>query len=182
MVVSTRTFEEMALANPRLELHRGVVREKPPMSWDHTDLKSKLGFLLQGQLDRSQFRVHIDGARVRRLGGSNYIPDIAVIPTEYGAPFRGRPGVLAVYDAPLPLVVEVWSESTGTYDVDEKIPEYIARGDQEIWRLQPYERILTAKRRQSDGSYVEQTYRGGVVRCAALPDVEIDLDRLFGDV
>jgi hypothetical protein len=29
---------------------------------------------------------------------------------------------------------------------------------------------------------VEQTFRGGVVRCAALPDVEIDLDALFGDV
>jgi Uma2 family endonuclease len=82
MVVGTRTFEELALANPRLELHRGDVREKPAMSWDHTDLTSELGFLLRGQLDRRRYRVHIDGARVRRLGGSNYVPDIAVIPTE----------------------------------------------------------------------------------------------------
>jgi Uma2 family endonuclease len=182
MVVGTQTFEEMALANPRLELHRGVVREKPPMSWDHTDLKSKLGFLLQGQLDRSRYRVHIDGAHVRRLGGAYYIPDIAVVPTEYGHPFRGRPGVLAVHDAPMPLVVEVWSKSTGDYDVDDKIPEYIARGDQEIWRLHPYERTLIARRRQDDGTYLETIYRGGVVPCAALPGVEIDLDRLFEDV
>ena len=87
--------------------------------------------------------------------------------------------MLEVYQVPLPLVIEVWSRSTGTYDVDDKLPEYQRRGDLEIWRLQPYERALTAWRRQPDGSYTETVYSGGSVRPGALPGVAIDLDALF---
>ena len=76
-------------------------------------------------------------------------------------------------------MVEVWSPSTGDYDVDGKIPEYKPRGDREIWRLHPYERTLTTWVRQADGSYVETVHTGGVVRPAWLPDVAIDLAALF---
>jgi len=76
-------------------------------------------------------------------------------------------------------VVEVWSPSTGDYDVDAKLPEYHRRGDQEIWRIHPYERMLTAWRRQPDGSYTETVYTGGVVHPLAFPVVAIDLDTLF---
>ena len=181
MVVTAQTFEELALANPDrlLEMHRGVVREKPPTTWSHSDLSSELGFRLRAQLDTRRYRVHVNGARLRRPGGNYFVPDIAVIPVELGKPFRGRADVLAVYDAPLPLVVEVWSPSTGDYDVDEKLPEYQARGDREIWRLHPYDRTLRAYRRTLDGEYEQHDYRGGVVRCLALPSVEIDLDDLF---
>jgi Uma2 family endonuclease len=54
---------------------------------------------------------------------------------------------LEIYDEPLPLVAEVWSPSTGGYDVLAKLPEYRRRGDTEIWLLHPYERTLTAWRR-----------------------------------
>lgn len=91
---------------------------------------------------------------------------------------RGRPG-LEVYEGPLPLVVEVWSPSTGEYDVDTKLPEYQRRGDLEIWRLHPFDRTLIAWRRQPDGSYSESQYTGGTVRPVALPGVAIDLDTLF---
>lgn len=63
--------------------------------------------------------------------------------------------------------------------VDDKLPEYMRRGDQEIWRLHPFEQTLTAWRRQSDGGYRETTYRSGVVRSASLQGVEIDLAALF---
>jgi Uma2 family endonuclease len=75
--------------------------------------------------------------------------------------------------------VEIWPRSTGDYDVEEKLPEYQRRGDLEIWRLHPYERTLTAWRRQPDGSYTETIYTGGVVHPVALPGVAIDLDALF---
>ena len=65
------------------------------------------------------------------------------------------------------------------YDVERKLPEYRARGDLEIWRIHPYDRTLTAWRRQPDGSYVESVYRDGVVRPEWLPNVTIDLDALF---
>jgi Uma2 family endonuclease len=86
---------------------------------------------------------------------------------------------LEVYEDPLPLVVEVWSPSTGDYDVESKLVEYQRRGDLEIWLIHPYDHTLTAWRRQPDGSYAETRYDGGAVQPAALPDVTIDLDSLF---
>ena len=76
-------------------------------------------------------------------------------------------------------MVEVWSRSTGGYDVNAKLPVYMERGDLEIWRIHPYERSLTSWVRQPDGSYQESVYRGGIVSLAALPGVTIDLDELF---
>jgi Uma2 family endonuclease len=79
----------------------------------------------------------------------------------------------------LPLVVEVWSPSTGGYDIDAKIPEYRRRGDLEIWRLHPFEKTLTAWGRQPDGSYTKRVFQGGTVQPVGLPNVTIDLDALF---
>ena len=79
----------------------------------------------------------------------------------------------------MPLVVEVWSPSTGDYDVETKLQEYKRRGDAEIWRLHPYERTLIAWRLQTDGSYSETLYREGMVVPISLPNVSIDLDSLF---
>jgi Uma2 family endonuclease len=102
-----------------------------------------------------------------------------VIPSAMEQRQRGGPGHLEVYAEPLPLVVEVWSPSTGDYDVDGKLPEYQQRGDLEIWRIHPYERTLTRWVRRPDGSYSESVQRGGTVAPAALPGVTIDLDALF---
>jgi Uma2 family endonuclease len=163
----------------RLEVHRGQLREKPSMSFDHGDVTTYLGFQLAGQLDRKNYRVHVNNGRVRRTEATYYIPDLIIIPLRLADPFRGRPGVLEIYDDPLPLVAEVWSESTGDYDVEEKLPEYMKRGDREIVRLHPYERTLISWRRQPDGTYTETVYRGGKVELYALPGVFIDLDELF---
>jgi Uma2 family endonuclease len=113
-------------------------------------------------------------------GGNYRIPDVCVVPLHLVAQRRqDRPTALEIYEEPMPLVVEVWSPSTGEYDVDQKLKEYQQRGDLEIWRLHPYERTLTAWVRQPDGSYAETLYAGGVVRPAHLPGVAIDLDALF---
>ena len=94
------------------------------MTWDHTDAISYFPVLLQPQLDRRQDRVHVTGSRLRQSGSSYYIPDVAVILTEFGRDLHGRPDRLEVFAHPLPLVVEVWSPSTGDYDTDTKIPLY----------------------------------------------------------
>jgi len=183
MPVTERTFEQVVIEDPegRWELHRGRLREKPLMSWNHTDVMSYVGFQLQQQLDRRKYRVHINGARVRRSFESYYMPDVVVVPTDMGIVLRDRPKQAEILDAPLPLVIEVWSPSTGEYDVAAKLPEYQDRGDSEIWLIHPFERTLTAWRRQPDGSYVEQVYRSGRVEVASLPGVTIDLTVLFAD-
>ena len=76
-------------------------------------------------------------------------------------------------------MVEVWSPSTGHYDFATKLQGYRERGDAEIWFIHPYERTLTAWRRQPDGSYAEETYRGGPVPVVSLPGVVIDFDALL---
>lgn len=102
-----------------------------------------------------------------------------VVPDAYRAEFLDRPDTLAVFAGPLPLVVEVWSRSTGHYDVAAKLPIYQQRGDAEIWLIQPYERTLQAWRRQPDGSYMSQVHDAGSIRPIALPDVTIELASLF---
>jgi Uma2 family endonuclease len=173
-------YIRLVFASPdrQLELYDGEVREKPGVSFEHSELVIFLGYLLLRQLDRRQFSV-LGESRVRRQPASVYIPDLMVVPSALGQEFRDRPGVLAIFRDPLPLVVEIWSRSTGDYDVNAKIPEYMRRGDREIWRIQPYDKTVTVWRRQHDGSYEETLYRDGVIRPVALPNVVIDLAELF---
>ena len=179
--ITAAEYERLALEDPdhTWELHHGRLREKPGMSVEHNDFAFSLAHLLQLQLDRREFRFRVNAPRTRRSPKNYYVPDVAVVPTALDRPLRGRPGTLEVYDAPLPLVVEVWSPSTGDYDVNEKVGEYQRRGDVEIWRLHPYERTLTAWRRQPDGTYIQSLHTGGTIRPIALPHVTIDLGALF---
>jgi Uma2 family endonuclease len=181
MAIETRingeTYERLALAEPdrKWELRDGHLREKPAMTSAHNWLEVKLGHMLISQLDWSVFQVPVDAGRVRRPEATYFIPDVVVIPTSLVTPLLDQQDVLEVFDQPLPLVVEVWSRSTGDYDVEEKLTVYQQRGDLENWRIHPYERTLTTWRRQPDGSDEKSVYRDGIISPTALPGVEIDL-------
>lgn len=180
MPVSEAAFRKLALEEPdeQWELHCGTPRRKPAMTAQHNRTMTRLAGWLFQQLDQRQFDVRCNSGHVRQSAERYYIPDVAVIPVALVLPQLDQ-RALEVYDGPLPLVVEIWSPSTGDYDIEEKLVEYQRRGDLEIWRIHPYERTLTAWRRQADGSYAETTYRGGTVSPVALPGVTIDLDTLF---
>jgi Uma2 family endonuclease len=182
MPVSDATFEQVALEDPHghWELHCGRLVEKPPVTAFHADVIDRLYRRIALQLSEGDFAIRADAGRLRRGMGSYYEADLCVVPRSLvNRQKRERPRQLEVYDEPLPLVVEVWSPSTGGHDVADKIPEYQARGDIEIWRLHPFERTLTAWRRQLDGTYVETEHRGGTVEPMALPGVEIVINELF---
>jgi len=180
--LTEQAYRALALteAGRFLELWDGEPREKPAMSVAHGWTMAKLGYWLMQQLDWSEYQVRINHGRVRRTERNYFIPDVMVIPVPRVTEL-GEARSLDAYDQPLPLVAEVWSPSTGDYDVAEKLAEYQRRGDDEIWYLHPFERTLTASRRQADGTYVTVTYREGMIRPASLPSVAIDLARLFGD-
>ena len=126
--------------------------------------------------------MRVNQARLRRAEGTSYIPDVAVVPIAVvGATQRARPTRVEEYDVPLPLVIEVWSPSTGEYDVTDKLPEYQQRGDDEIWLVHPQEHWIKAWRRQLSGAYIETRYEAGVVVSASLPGVQIDLAKLFAE-
>jgi Uma2 family endonuclease len=177
--VSEETYRRLALGNLHLELHRGQLREKPGMSVEHRSVADNPLAQLYGQLDRGEYRLRANFAKLRRSADTHYIPDVAVIPTAMEQALRERPGSLDAYSEPLPLVVEIWSPSTGDYDINEKLPEYQRRGDLEIWLIHPYERTLTAWRKMPNGVYAEIVYRGGIVRPETLPGVAIELAALF---
>jgi Uma2 family endonuclease len=179
--ISEQEYRDLVLGDPDRdwELWDGILVEKPPMSRRHDDVAFFLGFLLQSQLDRDEFRVNVNGGKARYTARHYYVPDVVVIPAALVRPFANDPDVFNAYAEPLPLVVEIWSPSTGGYDTAAKLPLYRQRGDLEIWFLHPYERTMTTWRRQPDGIYTEELYRGGVVPVVSLPGVAIDLNTLL---
>ena len=180
--ISTQAYLRLALRDPdgHWELHHGTPWEKPGMSFTHNHLWLRLSILLDQQLDRDVYEVGANGGRVRISADQYYIPDVFVVPVALTTELRQRADILEAYEAPLPLVVEVWSPSTGAYDIAKKVAGYQQRGDQEIWHIHPYDKTLTAWRRQPDGTYTETSYRGGPIEPASLPGVVIDLDALLG--
>jgi len=149
------------------------------MTHAHTDVISELTYRLRDQIDRREFRVHVEGSRTKIRSGTYFVPDIAVVPTHLTAPHYDERKLLESYDEPLPLVVEVWSTSTGTYDVTAKLPEYRGRGDLEVWLVHPYDRTIRAWRRQPDGTYAETLHERGAVPVASLPSVVVKIEELF---
>jgi Uma2 family endonuclease len=182
MVIRAQTYEQVALEDPdgQWELDCGRLRQKPGMTYEHNGAAGALLVELAVQLERGEFQVYMNAPRLRIPSGSFYIPDITVVPRALFRQRRQRRrGRLEVYEEPMPLVVEVWSPSTGDYDVQTKLQQYQQRGDAEIWLVHPYDRTLTAWRRQPNGGYSETLYREGSIEPMALPGVRIELAALF---
>jgi Uma2 family endonuclease len=182
MRVSEAEYIRLALEHPdeQWELHCGVLRKKPPMTWDHTNTIANLAELLHDQLDGNEYLVFTYMGRIRRSATGYYIPDVYVVPREmHRRLYRPGPGEMHSYPEPLPFVAEVWSQSTGRYDVRVKLREYQARGDAEIWLVHPYRRTIHAWRRRPEGNYTETVVTTGSVQLMALPGTVITIDALF---
>ena len=176
-------YERLALADPDTpwEWYRGCARRKPDMTQEHNEAASELGEQLVLQLRQRGYRVRMNTGRAKRRNQFAFIPDVFVLPLDLKRPRSESPGGLEAYEQPLPFVCEIWSPSTGEYDADEKLPEYRARGDLEIWRIHPYERTIVAWRRRPGGGYSETHYGPGTleVPVESLPGVVIAFPPLF---
>jgi Uma2 family endonuclease len=181
MVVSARTFEQLVLedGDAQWELDRGLLRQKPGMSMAHNRTMFELGFLVRSQVDPARYGVRVDSGHLLLGDDLYYVPDVCVVPAEMEAQFEGIANRIEAYAAPLPFVAEVWSPSTGSYDVNTKVKRYQERGDAEIWLVNPFERTVRAWIRRLDGGYDETSYSSGLVPLAVVPGVTIDLDALF---
>jgi len=181
MPLSAATYERIVLedGDHKWELHRGRLVEKPTMTFQHNDVGFQLAVMLSTQLPRMSWHVVHDSGKLNIPNGSYYIPDVFVVPRSLSrAQYENRDNMES-YSDPATLVVEVWSPSTGRYDIRAKLPDYQSRGDLEIWFLHPYYRTLTRWIHQADGTYTETTQTGGTVQPLALPGVTINLDDLF---
>jgi Uma2 family endonuclease len=74
--ISEQEYRELALNDPdsRWELWDGMLVEKPLMSMKHDDVAFHLGYLLQSQLNRSVYRVNVNGGRTRHSPRNYFIP------------------------------------------------------------------------------------------------------------
>ncbi len=180
--VSIDSYERVALRDPEgnWELLDGALREKPGMSTEHNEIADELAHQLRLQVRRADYRTRTNSARLR-VGQTFFIPDVAVIPTAMERAGRGRPGRLEIYASAIPLVVDIWSPTTGRYDVTGKLARYQERGDAEIWYIHPYDRTITVWRRRPDGGYDETQPAFGWIEVASLPGVTIDLAALLDD-
>lgn len=182
MQITEQQYEQLVFGDPAetWELVRGRPRKKQGMTTRHNWIGRALTRQLWSQLDDRVYGVAENSARLRISTGTFYVPDVAVIPLALA---RQRdqlaPASLEIYAEPVPLVVEIWSPRTGDYDVDDKLREYQLRGDDEIWRIHPHERTLTAWRRQSTGDYRVTLFTSGPVHPIALPGIVIGLEQLF---
>jgi Uma2 family endonuclease len=149
------------------------------MTIEHNRFIELLDRQLMFQLPGSLYSIRINAGRVHVSSGSYYIPDVWVVPEEAVERKLGEaPRRLEVYDELMPLVVEVWSPSTGDYDVEEKLPEYQRRGDLEIWSIHPYDKTLTRWIRRDDRSYEMTVIDRGAFHPSALPGVTIEFEKL----
>ena len=180
MPVSEATYRQLAVEDRESawELVCGKLRQKPGMTLRHNSAGRVLAHVLQQQLPIDQFQVGYNSARLRLADGSHYIPDIVVIPVSAQLPHEDETGVEA-YPEPMPLVVEVWSPSTGNYDAREKLEGYRRRGDAEVWLVDARERTVTAWKRGAEGSYSSRTYRREHLPVSSLPGVIVDMDAVF---
>ena len=180
-LVNEAEYRRLALADRhgQLELYRGQLRENTEMSATHDYAIVYLTEQLLQQLSRMEFTLSIGHARLRVSPDTYYVPDIVVIPAALERALRAQPNALSAYTDPLPLVIEIWSSSTGSYDIRVKLADYQQRGDLEIWFVHPTQRTLRAWRRQPDGSYDETVYHGGIASAASLPQLAIDFDDFF---
>jgi Uma2 family endonuclease len=178
--LSEQEYRELAAGDAvhLWELWDGVLVEKPPMKIKHDNMSFYLGLTVANQLDHAVYRVNVNGGKTR-LPLTYLIPDVMVIPASYQIPHEDDPDWFTAYPDPLPFVAEVWSRSTGNYDVAAKLPRYRERGDQEIWFIHPYDRTLRTWRLRGDRVYAEDLYRGGIVPIESLPIVSVDFDALL---
>lgn len=182
MPITMQSFESIALEDPERnwELYRGQLREKPATSVSHNRTMARLAHQLSTQLDIQNYEVRSNTGRLRYGDEIYFVPDIYVISVELVAQSNAvLTESLEVIADPLPFVAEVWSPSTGNYDIEQKIPEYQRRGDREVWRIHPWERSVRRWVLQAEGTYQESNHLGGIIEPVALPAVRIDLDALF---
>lgn len=181
MPISEKRYLQLVLEDPegKWELVDGYPRKKPAMTWEHNHTARRLAHLISLQLDLDEWEVIHDSGRVRRSEKNYFVPDVYVVPMEMVRRLFTRSGMTELYPEPLPLVVEVWSPSTGDYDVTEKLEEYQRRRDAEIWLIHPYERWIRMWRLHANDDYEAIMVRGGAVQPIALPGVTINFDTLF---
>jgi Uma2 family endonuclease len=166
---------EVGLLAPdaRVELIEGEIIDMAPIGSDHASVVDQLTELLTDAV-RGRGVVRVQGP-VRLSRSSEPEPDIAVLNAKTDYYRHGHPA-----GADTLLVIEV-SDSSLRYDRDVKVPLYARHEVPEVWIVDLQKESVLFYRSLADGAYRDHytQLHPREVSPAELPDVTVDLSRLF---
>lgn len=174
MPLSIKAWHQMietGLAPDRAELIQGVIVEKISKSIVHTKLAARVFALLQ-RLTGTQMWVRKEDPLT--LADSEPEPDISVV--------NGKEEDFQTHPDTARLVVEVSVSSIGE---DRALaPLYAEAAVVEYWIVNGKERCIEVYRDPVGGRYQTQVrmVEGGVLECAALPEVRVSVSELFAGI
>ena len=159
----------------RVELIDGEIREMTPIGPAHAAIVDRLAELLLGHLaGKANVRIH-NPIRLGRYTEPQ--PDLVVARrrTDYYAGRHPEAGDVR-------LVIEV-ADSSLPYDRVEKAPRYAGAGIPEAWLVDVPGETVTVYTGPDPGGYASQRLlrRGEVVASAAVAELRIAVDEIFGD-
>ena len=103
------------------------------------------------------------------LKGENFIPDLMVICNEDIKDIKR-------YEKPPMIAIEILSPATASIDYFVKRHKYELLGIQEYWIVSPDEKCVMVI---SFTTGKQERYCSGQVESVVLPDIRIDLDKIF---
>lgn len=161
--------------NDRVELLDGDLIVMPPINDWHASRVDRFGNALPIQLQgraivRVQNPIRLDNA-------SEPQPDVMLLRWRDDFYDSGHPGPADVL-----LVIEV-SDSTLSYDRNEKLPRYARAGIPEVWIANRPNRRIEAYSNPANGEYatVRHYGPGESISPQAFPDIVLEVDRITGE-
>lgn len=158
----------------RVELIEGEIIEMSPIGDRHAQVVNRATMIFaRGVGDRAVVAVQ-NPASMDRYNEPQ--PDIVLI-----RPREGFYGTTKPAADDILLMIEV-ADSTLRKDMKLKLPVYARNGVREVWIVDLKNDVIHLFRQPKDRVYeiAELVHRGGVVRCSAFPDFEIQAGEILG--
>ncbi|MDW8107392.1 MAG: Uma2 family endonuclease [Armatimonadota bacterium] len=132
--------------NTRYELIEGDIYQMPPIGPEHGNTVDLISHLFIRQEQPEQYFVRVQNAL--RLGGSEPLPDIAIV--------RGKPGDYGQQHPTHALLIVEVADTSLEYDRTEKRRLYAKHGIPEYWIVNLQDRILEVYREPVGEDYTVQ--------------------------
>ncbi len=169
--------EYMALPDDgkEYELINGELKEMPGPSFIHGKIIGKVLTYLNNYLDSKPVGQAISGTACVFRGDYAPRPDVAFIAAE-------RTQSIDEFDAfpgPPDLAVEVLSRTDSTFEVEEKIQEYLKAGTRLVWLINPHSKLVLVYRPATDLTPQVIGLQGELDGENVIPGFKLLVNKLF---
>ncbi len=168
--VDEAEFEALADEDLKAEYIDGVMIVHSPASVRHEERQIFLAALLKFYLDSHPPGRVLGGNALFHVGSRRFAPDVMVVRDVQ------RAGIKEVDGAP-DLAIEILSESTRYYDLNEKRMAYREMAIPEIWLVDLDQQVVLVERRSHD--YRPEIIHEGWVISEAVPGFRIRAEWLW---